>query len=426
MRLPHGFKDPRLYAQCLSECIQIMCLKFAAFHPLDLLLPTGTMFWDEMPVEWLEWIDGVNSSHVLDALAALALGIEPTDGIPITLLEWISCIERLNLPRDVESEDPVLLNTSSAMNRKKQHEVQRMAAVVLRVAQEEQIELVVDVGAGSGYLTYEIAKHMPVIAVDCDASMTRRCEKRTNLLSTVECVTESFDAECLQRILCNRSERVMLIGLHACGNLASDTIPSCFLGNDNIVSFICVGCCYHLSTDFPKSSIFKESGLLLDKGTRKLACQSFCSFTRERLKGTWRAQAYRSMFELFASTKLSSAVYDRNSRLSLGKMSSDLYNRPWRDYAVAACEKLGIGKSDSNLLVSGFLNSSTEFDVESIQRRIALISTIRSFVSPLIESAILMDRFMWLSEYEMSVTCSNLFDYQLSQRNVVFVGKKLG
>lgn len=92
-----------------------------------------------------------------------------------------------------------------------------------------------------------------------------------------------------------------------------------------------------------------------------MACQTFVNFDHDRLKGVWKAQAKKCMDD-----------------------------------------------SDSDLLI----------------KRLALLSTLKSVLSPLIESAVLIDRYMKLKELGHEVYLQSLFDYTISTRNVVLVSTK--
>ncbi|KAI8917406.1 methyltransferase domain-containing protein, partial [Entophlyctis helioformis] len=377
MRLPDGFNDPAQYAAALAEWLK-EALPLCSIHVLDLALHRGLAFWtSHMPQEWSRWIEQQQQSsqsheQLLQECASVALGQECPVGWlhhwPPSLQRFVQKGRRMRLPRNVDASDfgSIFANgipsdystartTKAGMSRKKLQEVERLAAVVLALAREQRVDVIVDVGAGTGYLSHVLSESFPVLAIDSDDARTcasqargatgharssqavqdeqaqtqRRKQRKpaSNAQSDgatemhgpqrcpVEYLTRRLDATALTDairarathadIVANGSvprgeKRFMLVGLHACGDLSAQVIPDTFMQSPFVVGMVSVGCCYHLLTEqgFPRSKTIRESGLMLSKSHLKQACQTYSKFEPSRLRDLWRTQSYRAQMEV--------------------------------------------------------------------------------------------------------------------------------
>lgn len=172
-----------------------------------------------------------------------------------------------------------------------------MSTLIDRVATRRNIDSVMDLGAGQGYLARAIAwKYgLRVLAVDgsevqtcgakrIDHNILKRTSKRNG---QVHHVTEMVTPENISGILSNwqtsngqhkdTKEPWLLCGLHACGDLSS-LMLRLFAESDEMGSLVNVGCCHHFLTQeegFPMSSfVNKELGYQQTSTAHMLACQT--------------------------------------------------------------------------------------------------------------------------------------------------------
>lgn len=187
-------------------------------------------------------------------------------------------------------EDPKKYS-AKFMSNKKQHEIEILARFIGRLAEETKASLVIDAGAGKGYLSTGLSEWygIPVLAVDSSrshqTSAIRRQEtiKRKTHLDTslvrlgiififvsssrniqdfhiiflfqvqysVQHIDEKTDYEQLVRSNFadwSAKDNFILTGLHTCGQLAHSIIKN-FLNTDCIRSLCVVPCCYHLTEE---------------------------------------------------------------------------------------------------------------------------------------------------------------------------------
>ncbi len=121
---------------------------------------------------------------------------------------------------------------------KKIHEVERMTPVIKKVAKDHQVESIVDLGAGQGYLSRSIAfqSNLKVLAVDSSEIQTCGAKKFDDRAIKflekddlkLHHVTDFITPENASSILSkwgnhdsNQEEKWLLCGLHTCGDLSS-------------------------------------------------------------------------------------------------------------------------------------------------------------------------------------------------------------
>jgi hypothetical protein len=189
--------------------------------------------------------------------------------------------------------------TAVAMSDKKRHEVNRMTSFVGFLAKAVDINQVIDIGSGRGYLSESLALscHLKTIGLDSKEGNTKSARKRNQLVEKLSKhaskghvlsylpVTEMVDVQdehsFLDRFvekypgIVDANEPIGLIGLHTCGGL-SHVIQRLFLCHSQF-RFLCyVGCCYHLQSEcdegFPLSLYMKKKGAILSQTARNY-CQ---------------------------------------------------------------------------------------------------------------------------------------------------------
>jgi hypothetical protein len=308
--------------------------------------------------------------------------------------------------------------TKRGMPRKKTHEVTTLDPFVISIAKSHAINVIVDFGSGLGYLTHELAKEFNVIAIESESSRSDAAQSRSSKLETRQKTKSSFSiihvseylttlnaTDVLKNAIANLDlqegdePRVLLTGLHACGDLSATTMIELFHSQLSMKALVCVGCCYHLmdTTKFPQSLVLKQLEISLVKDELKLSCHTFSNFDTARVAGLWRSQSIRA----FVQTKGRFVLDAKDSLLeSLEKVEKSLNLKP---------------------------SLKTEAEVDHIYRYVALLSTIRALVSPVIEAAVLIDRYCLLEEMKgvTGVDLVPVFNPRLSPRNHALVAYQI-
>ncbi|KAJ2880855.1 hypothetical protein IWW38_005882, partial [Coemansia aciculifera] len=200
---------------------------------------------------------------------------------PLSLREFVDNMFRLQFPRQKsssaeEEETSVLKYFVDGMSEKKRKEVVDLAALVNQVSRDSVNDLVVDVGAGQGYLSrvvaYGRADAPRVLAVDFSDAQKRGAEahqQRTlKRLCGKRAVAEGYQGpKDLETRLAHRVLRVdldnvselvsaaqaearggqwMLCGLHACGDLSSSVLRA-FVESDAAAVAVVPYCYNHIT-----------------------------------------------------------------------------------------------------------------------------------------------------------------------------------
>lgn len=262
-----------------------------------------------------------------------------------SLRDLVERIGKLRLPRDSEADlSAGLTHRTPGMSPKKAHEVDRLSNLIDKTyaaIDETPIRLIVDVGAGQGYLSHKLAEHAStrVLALDGDEGQTEGAtlrgkgfshaeRQRARTSKQDESVSDDHDERptpVTHRTLFITSDSllhavdewvagleldpehaphsVLVTGLHACGSL-TPAVLRCFVNlciqarseqatSDGMKwtpgALVLVGCCYNLmrnQDDFPLSHItcntHPNAKIDLTQNHLQLAAQCPAQWTRSQ------------------------------------------------------------------------------------------------------------------------------------------------
>ncbi|CAO3637807.1 unnamed protein product [Cunninghamella echinulata] len=275
---------------------------------------------------------------------------------------------------------------AGGMSDKKIHEVELLAKLIKTIGDKDDIESVLDLGSGQGYLSRTLAfKHgMNVLGVDMSEIQTRGAERfdqkalkaiaskgtddndnnnnnNNNKLNQgfLKHVTEMVTPENVGNVLSrwgqhsdynneendNSSDQQqqqqnnnsndkdkdswIVCGLHTCGDLATSMFRL-FASSHQIKSIVNVGCCYHfLSEDgsqpgFPMSEWLKQKNYKLGNSARVLACQSPSKWTDPVIgQQSFNQYFYRAVL---LHSIVSKGIADKAPPIGMIKKKKPLYN----------------------------------------------------------------------------------------------------
>lgn len=365
-----------------------------------------------------------------------------------SLVEFMEECQRLSLTCDREKflEFTDALRTEEratfAMSEKKRHEVNRMTDFLRFLTNSVDINRVIDVGSGRGYLSESLALNcrLKVVGLDSKEGNTHSAEKRNRLvernckqeigrhISSYLPMTETVDAHSddarlfLDQLskehpgIIDPSQSTALVGLHTCGQL-SCTTQELFLAVPQFKLLCYIGCCYHLESDdrsiFPQSLFLKGKHATLSKTAR-----NYCQTARERM--TTKPEVisesvfYRAALQWIVEKQPGGCP----DHFQVGK----LYRKcdGFVDYVEKALRKNGISHSHSLTAVE--IRSMHE-ELKPQRRLISRFRYLQTSIASCVESVILLDRLCFLLESE-SVTQAfiiPLFDDVISPRNKAIV-----
>ncbi|KAJ1952660.1 hypothetical protein EC988_003429 [Linderina pennispora] len=472
INIPCGFDSIDEYVAVLKQ----MYKEFAylpAMHIVDFLVEDH---WSELPRDWQEYFD--SSAFDIESLIPMASqGQVPADS-PESLSDFVRQMFGLRFPRDKidtgASDDKVAVGDIqkyflNGMKPKKQAEVIDLAHLVSQVARETGTELVVDVGAGQGYLSRVVAysaagSRASVLAVDFAHGQKRGAETFQKRLikqlrgkkaqtdgyrwqegdeqRLVHCVVKvgmDSTGELVQMARDQAGGRKwMLCGLHACGDLSSAILKAFVESDASAVAL--VPCCYNFISEncgdmsgFPLSTAF--AGVEIGMNALKTACQATVrwegkpSETMESFKRNY----FRALLHYFMISKGQLSKHDRFPTVG-GVTNTELAEAVEREQMQDMAE--GIDKEFALYVYAALRKMQSSWHPslgECLEcrrsmkhgfRQMAVVWTLRSIVGPLIEGMLVVDRAMYLAQHCSSVSAFALFDPVTSPRNVVLVARR--
>ncbi|KAJ2844766.1 hypothetical protein IWW36_005054 [Coemansia brasiliensis] len=434
-----------------------------------------TKFWQTLPAEWQEYFEQIEMSSLL----SMASTGQVDAGAPESLRSYVKDMFRLRLnyqgsrmaAADGDSQQGELWYFLDGMNPKKQVEVKLLSQLVSTVAKESQCSLVVDVGAGQGYLSRVLAYssyNLPVLAIDSSPKQQRGAEtmqQRTiKRLRGSRATQDGFGwkaerAQQLQHTVMHvgldstnqlaakahnampvANTRWMLCGLHACGDLSS-AILKAFVESDAAAVAV-VPCCYNHISEAPRESAavgFPLSsgmhGIQLGQNALKTACQATSRWDScaEATLAAFRRNYFRALLHHLmvahnqvAPNAMAPAVGKvTNTELQAISVSVDASSDEiaFTTYALAALTKLNHAWRPT---AEQCVECYREHGSTGLQQ-IAAAWTLKSLAGPLVECMLVVDRAMYLAEHCSAsgrVSAFALFDPVTSPRNVVLVAQR--
>uniref|UniRef100_UPI00398ECED6 methyltransferase-like protein 25B isoform X2 n=1 Tax=Pristiophorus japonicus TaxID=55135 RepID=UPI00398ECED6 len=355
---------------------------------------------------------------------------------------------------------------------KKQHEIQRLGALVKKLCDSTGCERVVDIGSGQGHLSRYLAfghglcltgveagtqlvatarsfDRQLLLALHKDAARRRKTadgqeawgpEPARILLPrhVVGRVDPGATWQDLVRLLEPEEgsperegwgwcQPFVLTGLHACGDLGPAALRL-FAHCPSARGITAVSCCYmkasasSSSCSGPADSGYPMSawvralpGHALPYKLRETACHAIEDYAgRLRVQHTGlRVHCYRAVLETIVR-RLRPSV--RRPALQLARNAHLL---PFDDYARAGLRRLG-------------LDPETRWDTALVQSMLGQEGKVIAYfclnllLAPAIETLILLDRLIYLQEQGIECALLPLFEPRFSPRNFVLVGAKAG
>ncbi|KAJ3031530.1 UNVERIFIED_CONTAM: hypothetical protein HDU68_003066 [Siphonaria sp. JEL0065] len=335
-------------------------------------------------------------------------------------------------------ELPTVIKTG--MNVKKQHEVAYLSALINSVAESQNIDRIMDIGAGQGYLDICLAfqYNKTVIGVDDDEIQTCGAKRRTDLVNkklytnaspqgrvyhinrrvranetfaaVVKEVSESMNFDGVDQEATDLNSGNdgtggwLLCGLHACGDLTPAIIKH-FLDSDATALVICF---YVFVFVFWLIAI--QRAILLAKpryGGRKV-----------------EVLFENGLMERARANSKSSTDHD----IIIGRMKGPApFAKGFPHYAKLALSRLKIDTDAEGLSEERLKEYENRY--KSRENEIAIVWTLRSLLGEVFESLLLADRYQFLLEQcEQKgldrIELIPLFDPVASPRNMVLICTK--
>lgn len=307
----------------------------------------------------------------------------------------------------VSREDQQLI--SNKVKKKKMHEIKQIKAVL------DPIEnvTIVDIGSGAGHLSENLIHNRKRFSycIDIDQNLQRVGEKRiknnaNKNLEKIEFKNICFD-ENTKFIPETSYDKKLILGLHACGDLTSDILH--YFQKTKSEYILSVGCCYHMITHkYNLSRVAKEFGLQFTANAFNLAARCNAVHTEESLALKFKIREYRYGLHCY--------LYHLGHLdfFSIGKTKVTDYAESFGEYAQKYAPDLVISREHAQTFFESEINTQTTS---------SLIHTdiFRHVFGRLIETYIVLDRALFLEENNCEVNIHEIFEKQISPRNLAII-----
>ena len=274
---------------------------------------------------------------------------------------------------------------------------------------------------------------------------------------------------------------LMVISLHSCGNLIHHGLRSLVL-NPTVKAVAMIGCCYNLVTERLGPPTFKlpslrSSNLRLDQTSsacdphgfpmserlatykhphgegirfnitaRMMACQAPHNWTAIDCESFFTRHFYRALLQrIFLDRSIVEKPTDAANTaggsprgwtgagpsLTIGSLRKACY-ASFTNYVRGAIAKLAEDQ-DHGAKITEQMKGLTDEEIKLYEEKhkhkkkeLSIIWSLMAFSASVVESTIVVDRWMWLKEQEEVEDCwvEAVFDYKQSPRNLVVVGTK--
>ncbi|XP_029040773.2 methyltransferase-like protein 25B isoform X3 [Osmia bicornis bicornis] len=335
-------------------------------------------------------------------------------------------------------------------------QVTNILQVCADCAYEANCKCIVDIGAGMGHLARILAFRygLYVTCIEQDCILLQQARKwDEELLMSIRKHLPNFSEKCPQQFIAklepsnlvesklvsqlqelfqnkfilNEAEiKFGLVGLHPCGDLAPILLK--LYSSRDEAKFICiVGCCYMKLTihseisglkGYPLSKyLMSRKNHLLTYTSLEVACHAIEKYCDKLKTGCYEdliVHTYRAALETILIKKCEKL---RHSQLRNVKVTKGM---SFKQYCTAATahfdNNLQIQDSDiNNAEINGYLNQ---------WQQVIIFGSLRMMLAPLVETIVLYDRFLFLSEKNLTPTLKPVFDSRLSPRNLVLMSRK--
>ncbi|XP_078038148.1 methyltransferase-like protein 25B isoform X1 [Augochlora pura] len=433
--------------------------------PVTDLLTKGLV--DSFPKEWLNVLEMLENQELNDFVVEKKTNAHWPNELK-AFVEKCKCTDRLptsgialltKLPKEFQL----------GLNNKKQHEIVHMAHLVHMQCAPLKIKVIVDLGAGLGYvcqLLYRLYGYK-VLGLEKNQETVNNAKRRQAKMypESLEHVKyRCCDLTCnsivtIETILKNEFQEdsnVCLIGLHACGDL-SISASKIFRDMDTARIFIMISCCYHklsMSEDtdtntlakkqyfnnFPLSTCFQsviddsnfDIGCFLRQPFLRLACQESAErwtnmTTESHNKHSFYVLA-RALLQLYAAQNR----FSIKKRTQKGTRKSQCLN--FETYVKDSLNRYTFQSQKETNLEEEDMQFSTEMHEKNIMKlwemhcdklkMVELYTALQLVLQASAESLLLQDRLCWMREQKLEATVISVTNKRLSPRSYAIVSWK--
>ncbi len=301
---------------------------------------------------------------------------------------------------------------------KKQHELERLTPILGEYMQQHQLDDVVDIGGGLGHLAQTLAHHYQrsVVSLDMDeklqlAGQKWQQHKWPQSPTPVRFQTHRIDHQdaTFMKLL---SSNTLTTGLHTCGGLA---VAQMSATNEAKASLANMGCCYHklLPYELHLSQKSKESPLPWGLYALTLASGAHHKVSLDDV-------IFRNQVKFFRYT-LHFLLHDHfeiTEPVTLGNADPKSYLGQFSHYAREQLARLQLSFKGSDEDLNHYYQREENL---ALVKKMLAAALIRDQFGRVLESAIILDRALFLEENGYEVQLGEIFDPKVSPRNILLL-----
>lgn len=391
----------------------------------DLLMPYEEIWSQELiktprrplapyPSEWLE--DLANLSHhqlwQLDSHKAMA----PLKSSLSSFLRELH--QACRLPKLISQSRPCKINHKSlwGIKAKKVHELQQIDSLF----KEYKIETdhLIDIGSGQGHLARVLSEGQNLKKITCleanshFITLGRKNLRKSHSASPITFQECFFNDPQLLDPLLEGVHSPLLMGLHTCGGLAVKVLAS--LGRHKNLRVLSLGCCYHKLKNESEWNLSGQLTLALTPYALTLASRGHGAMSYHDFCFKEKVKLYRYGLH-FGLKELNKAhefipVGDSPQRHYLGSFEAYLCHQRQRHPDLLSVDGI-------KAMNHWFLLPKTQ----DYLRASFMANIIRWQMGRALEQCLLADRVLWLKDQGRELVWGELFDQDISPRNIALL-----
>jgi len=380
---------------------------------------------DAYPKSWIETLEALSPHELWEFDCKINHSFLKNTPIQ-SFIEEVRSLSSFPLALKIKS--PLSKDLLPGMREKKAHEISLLVPYLGELTNKYSFSHIVDIGGGVGHLSRILTDNFPIhcICLDHDKTLQNKGKSILNGQS-IEFISKglgnpviaSKDFEILSE---EESERVfskdsLAVGLHSCGPLSLRIMDEVL--NHKSRALLNFPCCYlklDTQTEVNLSSMAKKNPLPFSTIGLTLASRSHSKFSFEDflVKETVKKMRYTFHLLLFEKLKITEFV-------GAGNYPLKKYQEGFSVYAKEKLSELEIPHSFTEKELEDFFEEKKD-----LVRTMFLCNILRWQTGRVLEIHLLIDRALYLEENGFDVELFELFDQEISPRNIGIFGIKKG
>jgi hypothetical protein len=310
-----------------------------------------------------------------------------------------TCEELCDIPFLKVDEEKIDGALKRKLTPKKNHEIQTIKSYMRT---QNDIDTLVDIGSGAGHLSCALVAgtHLKSYCLDMNKDFQEQGQKKIDywlpkLRDKIKFIPHKLEANKVYPFDINQ-DSTMTIGLHSCGPLSTFVVES---KPKHLINF---SCCYHkLTNEYNISQIAQSNPLTFTNHALTMAAKCLGTNTEKDLETKFLVKRFRYPLHFYQ------VDHEEIKFQNTGNAKASDYQGSFKDYIAKYCPDI----KDHDVPLK---EAETNYYLKA--------GSIRALLGRLIEIYIILDRVLYLRENQIRAEAYQVFDPELSPRNIgIFV-----